>query len=171
MDKRTQPTQNKTLHITEPPSATLQPGASNIAYRTEYGFWKLNEDADFVTRVLWTNKSHCSQVRKVDTQNIHRWVQENAHFPRKRESCNIFSPVTCGSSGEYSYRSISTILTPYWSDVFLCHWWRITSAAGIKVPQIKTPFICFRGGGGFWEKTFTGFPHRSKHTHTHTQAQ
>jgi hypothetical protein len=46
---------------------------------------KVNEDADFITHVLWTDESHFTQMGVVKAQNRHYWAQENLHFISKRE--------------------------------------------------------------------------------------
>jgi hypothetical protein len=38
-----------------------------------------NEDADFVSRVLWTDESHFAQMRIVNTHNKHHWAQDRQH--------------------------------------------------------------------------------------------
>jgi hypothetical protein len=75
----------------------LQPG--DRRHRLQNCRWlveTVNEDADFVTRELWTDESHFTQMGIVNTHNIHHWAQENPHFTRERESVRFVSPSMCG---------------------------------------------------------------------------
>jgi hypothetical protein len=68
----------------------LQPGGRQRGL--QYCRWlveRVNEDADFITRVLWTDESHFTQMGIVNTHNIHHWAQENPHFTCERASGSL----------------------------------------------------------------------------------
>jgi hypothetical protein len=75
----------------------LQPGDKR--HRLQYCIRlveRVNEDAGFVTRVLWTDESHFTEMGIVNTHNIHHWTQENRHFSQERESVRFVVPSMCG---------------------------------------------------------------------------
>jgi hypothetical protein len=74
----------------------LQPG--DRRHRLQYCrrlVERVNEDADFVTRVLWTDESHFTQMGIVNTHNIHHWAKK-IRILRERESVRFVGPSMCG---------------------------------------------------------------------------
>jgi hypothetical protein len=93
-----------------------------------------SEDAEFVSRVLWTEGAHFAQMTVVHTQNIHYWAHENLQFTRERESGTLV-PQCVGVIGDCIMVHISYLkaLPPH----TLCLHRRSTSST-TKNPPLAT---------------------------------